>query len=80
MALDEPYLNIVESSFRILLNVHIDGEMRIDISHLVFEPFRNTEDEIVDDCLDCAEGSDVLTSAMVEFNVDGGLRRTGEAD
>lgn len=47
--------------------------MGVDVSHLVLEPFRDADYEVVDDGLDCAEGSDVFTGAMVEFDVDGFL-------
>ena len=54
--------------------------MSVHISHLISVTFCDTDDQVVDDGLDCAEGSDILADAVVEFDIDGGLGRTGEAD
>ena len=37
--------------------------MGVDVAHLVFEPLCNTDDQVVDESLDCAEGSDILAGA-----------------
>ena len=39
-----PNLNLVQIGFLVLLNVDIDGEMGVDVSHLVLEAFRNADD------------------------------------
>ena len=44
--------------------------MSVDISHLVFESLRNTDDEVVDQGLDRSEGCDVFAGTVVEFDVD----------
>ncbi len=54
--------------------------MRVDISHLVLEAFCDTDNQVVNQRSDCAEGSNVLAGAMVEFNVDDILLRVGEVD
>jgi hypothetical protein len=54
--------------------------MGVDISHLVFITLCNASDQVVDEGLDCAEGGDVLASAVVEFNVDNVLRGVRKAD
>lgn len=54
--------------------------MGVDVSHLVFESLCDADDQVVDDAFDGAEGSDVLASAVVEFDVDGRFGRAGETD
>jgi hypothetical protein len=44
--------------------------MRIDISHLVLVAFRHAGDQVLDDRLDGAEGSDILAGAVVDFDLD----------
>jgi hypothetical protein len=44
--------------------------MGVDVSHLVLESLGDTDDEIVDQGSDCAKSSDILSGAVVEFNVD----------
>ena len=39
--------------------------MGVDIAHLIFEAFRNADDQIIDDGLHCPECGDVLAGAMV---------------
>ena len=46
-----PDLNAVQARVLVLLNVDIDWEMRVDISHFVFETLCDTDDEVVDDRL-----------------------------
>ena len=45
--------------------------MGVDVSHLVFEAFRDTDDHVVDEGLDGSESSDVLSGAMVEIDDNG---------
>ena len=54
--------------------------MSIDISHLVLEPFRHANDEVVDETADGAEGRDIFAAAMVELDVDEVLFGVGERD
>jgi hypothetical protein len=54
--------------------------MRVHISHLVFEPFRHANDEIVDVGADCAESSDAFAVAVVHLDVDEVLAWVAEAD
>lgn len=44
--------------------------MGVDVTHLVLETFGNSDDQIVDEGSDCAEGSDILAYAMMEFDHD----------
>lgn len=39
--------------------------MCVDVSHLIFETFRDSNDEVVDEGFDCAECGDVFASAVV---------------
>ena len=71
---DVPNLDVVQIRLLVLLDVHIDGEMGVDIAHLVLEAFGDTNDEVVDDGLDCAESGHVLARAMVKFDIHDSLR------
>jgi hypothetical protein len=44
--------------------------MGIDVSHLVFEALRDTDNQVVNQGSDCAESSDILASAVVQLNID----------
>ena len=51
--------------------------MGVDVSHLVLEALRNAGDQVIDECSDRSEGSDALTRAVVEFDINdvfGGVR------
>jgi len=44
--------------------------MSVDISHLILEAFRDTNDQVVDEGSDCAEGGDILSGTVVQLNLD----------
>ena len=72
-----PNLNLVQIGLLVLLNVDIDGEMGVDVSHLVLEAFRNAGDQVINECSDRSEGSDALARTVVEFDINdvfGGVR------
>jgi hypothetical protein len=72
-----PDLNLVQASVLALLKVDVDWEMGVDVAHLVLVALGNTNDEVVDQGSDCSEGSDILSCAVVELDVDdagGGMR------
>lgn len=75
-----PYVDLIQTRFRILLHVDVDRKMGVDVSHLVLESSRDTNDQIIDESLDSPESSHVLACAMVKFDVDDILRGMGEAD
>ena len=54
--------------------------MCVDVSHLVFESLSDTDDQVVDKSSDGSEGCDVLSGAMVQFNVDNILLGVREID
>ena len=54
--------------------------MGVDVAHLVFETLCNTDDQVVDESLDCAEGGDILAGAVMQFDGNDILRGVGEAD
>lgn len=54
--------------------------MCIHVSHLVLVAFCHTNDEVVDEGFDRAQGCDILSAAVVEFDVDDVLFGVGEAD
>lgn len=73
-------LDLEETSLGVLLNVDVDGEMGVDVTHLVLEAAGNTDDQVVDESADGAEGSDTLAGAMVQLNRDDVLGGAAEAD
>jgi hypothetical protein len=64
----------------VLLNVHVDGKMSVDVAHLVLEALGDTDNEVVDDGADGAEGSDTLARAVVHLNGDDVLLGAAEGD
>jgi len=44
--------------------------MRVDVSHLVFKALSDTDDQVIDERSNCAEGGDILSCAVVEFDLD----------
>lgn len=60
--------------------------MSIYVSHLVFVALCDARYQVVNDRLDCSEGGDVLSRAVVDFDLDGLvailvlLFRKGECD
>lgn len=72
-------LDLVDA-LRVLLDVDVDGEMGVDVSHLVLEALGDTDDQVVDEGADGAQGGDVLPAAMVDLNGDDVLLGDGEVD
>jgi hypothetical protein len=64
-----PYFQLI-SVILDFLDVDVDGEMGVDVAHLVFVSFCHANDEILDNALDGAEGSDILARAVVDFDLD----------
>ena len=54
--------------------------MSVDISHLVLEALGHTNNEVIDEGANGAEGGNVLAVAVVHFDVDDVLRRVRKAD
>lgn len=44
--------------------------MCVDVSHLILESLGDANNQVVDEGSDCAEGSDVLSGTVVQFDVD----------
>ena len=63
-----------------VLNDAVDGEMGIDVSHLVLEALRYTDNQVVDEGSDGSESGDVLAGAVVDLNADDILLGAGEVD
>ena len=75
-----PDLHLKQTGLAVLLDVHVDGEMCVDISHLVLESLGDTDDQVVDERSDCAEGGDVLSGTVVQFDLDDILLGMREVD
>lgn len=54
--------------------------MSVDVAHLVLEAPGDTDDEVVDDGADGAEGSDALAGTVVHLNRDDILLGAAEGD
>lgn len=54
--------------------------MCVDVSHLVLESLGDTDDQVVDERSDCAEGGDVLSGTVVQFDLDDILLGMREVD
>lgn len=78
--LDVPNLHLEKVGLFVLFNVDIDGEMCIDISHLVLVSLGHADDEIVDEGPHCAEGCDIFPGAVVQLDVDDVLLWVREGD
>jgi hypothetical protein len=65
-----PDLDLVKASLLVLIDVDIDWEMGVDVSHLVLESLGDTDDQVVDESADCSEGSNILARAVVKLDGD----------
>jgi hypothetical protein len=75
-----PDLNLVQTSLAVLVHVDVDGEMCVDVSHLIFKTLCDTNNQVVNEGSDGSEGSDILSGAVVELDVDNVLLGVGEVD
>lgn len=64
----------------VLVQVDVDGEMGVDVSHLVLEALGNTDDQVVDEGADGSESGNGLADAMVDVDGDDVLLWRGEGD
>jgi hypothetical protein len=80
LANEVPDLNLVLVGLLVLLDVDVDGEMGVDVAHLVLVALGDTDDQVVDEGADGAEGSDALARAVVELDLDEVLLGVREAD
>lgn len=60
-----PNIDFKQACLGVLLDVDVDREMGVDISHLIFETLCNSNDQIIDDGLDSSKCSNVFACAMV---------------
>lgn len=65
-----PNLDLKQPSLGTLLDVHIYGEMGVDVSHLILETPCNANDQVIDDGFDRPKGSDVLAGTMMQLDID----------
>lgn len=62
-----PDLDLPQTGLLVLVEVDVDGEMGVDVTHLVLEALGDTDDHVVDEGADGAEGGDVLPVAVVHL-------------
>lgn len=60
-----PDLNLPKASLVVLVEVDVDGEMGVDVTHLVLEALGHTDNHVVDDGADSAESGEVLAGTVV---------------
>lgn len=75
-----PDLNHSAASLSVGLNVDVDGEVSVDVTHLVLEATGDTDHEVVDDGADGTEGSNTLAGTVVQLNGDHILLGAAEGD
>jgi hypothetical protein len=80
LANEVPDLDLELIGLAVLLNVDVDGEMGVDVTHLVQVALCDTDNQVVDEGADGAEGSDALARAVVELDLDEVLLGVGEGD
>lgn len=73
-------LNLSAVGLGVLLDVDVDGEMGVDVTHLVQEAAGDTDDQVVDDGADGTEGSDTLAGTVVQLDGDDLLLGAAEGD
>jgi hypothetical protein len=73
-------LDLVVARLTVLLDIDVDGEMGIDVSHLVLVALRYADDQVVDEGADGAQRGDVLARAVVDLDADHVLGGTRKAD
>jgi len=75
-----PDLDLVQTGLAVLLDIDVDWEMCVDVSHLVSVTLGDTDDQVVDESADSSESGDVLAGTMVQFDVDDILLWVREVD
>jgi hypothetical protein len=70
LANEVPDLDLPQIGLGVLVEADVDGEMGVDVTHLVLEALGDTDDHVLDDGLDGAESGDVLANAVVDLNGD----------
>lgn len=65
-----PDLNHSAASLGVGLDVDVDGEVSVDVTHLVLEAAGDTDHKVVDDGADGAEGSNTLAGTVVQLDRD----------
>lgn len=61
-----------------LLDIDVDREVGVDVTHLVEEALGDANDHVVDDRADGPQGGDRLAPAMVQLDRDDALLRAAE--
>ena len=75
-----PDLNLKQPRLVVLLDIDVDGEMCVDVSHLVSESLGDADDQILNDGSDRAERGDILADTVVELDDDDVLLGVRKAD
>lgn len=66
-----PDLNNPKAGVVVLVKVDVDGEMGVDVTHLVLEALGDTNDHVVDERAHGAESGDVLAGTVVHLDLNG---------
>jgi len=73
-------LNLHAVGLVVLLEVDVDGEMGVDVAHLVLVALGDTDDHVVDESADGTESGDVLAGTVVHLDGDNILLGVRERD
>lgn len=73
-------LHLEQTGLLVLVQVDVDGEMGVDVAHLVLESLGDTGDQVLDDGADGSESGDILTVAVMNLDGDGVLLGVAEVD
>jgi hypothetical protein len=74
-----PDLNLIEACLLVLLDVDVDGEVGIDVSHFVLVALGDADDQVFDDGFDGAERRHILATTVVNLDRDNVFAGQGEA-
>lgn len=75
-----PDLHNRAASLWVGLNVDVDGEVSVDVTHLVLEATGNADHQVVNDGADGTEGSNTLAGTVVQLDGDNVLLGAAEGD
>ncbi|KAJ5822182.1 uncharacterized protein N7525_011466 [Penicillium rubens] len=75
-----PDLHNGAASLGVGLDVDVDGEVSVDVTHLVLEATGNTDHQVVNDGTDGTEGSNTLAGTVVQLDGDNVLLGAAEGD
>ena len=65
-----PDFDLVNASLLVLIDIDVDGKMRVYVAHLVFVTLRDTGDHVLDDRANSSKAGDGFACTVMHFNAD----------